>query len=29
MQRVSALSRIIGGLIKTIQTIESRARRQP
>jgi four helix bundle protein len=28
-QRVSALSRIIGGLSKTIQTIESRARRQP
>jgi four helix bundle protein len=27
-QRVSALSRIIGGLSKTIQTIESRARRQ-
>jgi four helix bundle protein len=29
VQRVSALSRIIGGLSKTIQTIESRARRQP
>jgi four helix bundle protein len=28
-QRVSALSRIIGGLSKTIQTIENRARRQP
>ena len=28
-QRISALSRIIGGLSKTIQTIESRARRQP
>jgi four helix bundle protein len=28
-QRVSALSRIIGGLSKTIQTIESRTRRQP
>ena len=27
-QRVSALSRIIGGLSKTIQTIENRARRQ-
>lgn len=27
-QRVSALSRIIGGLSKTIQTIETRARRQ-
>jgi four helix bundle protein len=27
-QRVSALSRIIGGLSKTIQTIESRARQQ-
>jgi four helix bundle protein len=27
-QRVSALSRIIGGLSKTIQTIEGRARRQ-
>ena len=27
-QRVSALSHIIGGLSKTIQTIESRARRQ-
>jgi len=27
-QRVSTLSRIIGGLSKTIQTIESRARRQ-
>ena len=29
VQRVSAMSRIIGGLSKTIQTIESRARRQP
>ena len=27
-QRVSSLSRIIGGLSKTIQTIENRARRQ-
>jgi four helix bundle protein len=27
-QRVSALSRIIGGLSKTIQTVENRARRQ-
>jgi hypothetical protein len=27
-QRVSALSRIIGGLSKTIQTIENRSRRQ-
>jgi len=29
IQRVSALSRIIGGLSKTFQTIENRARRQP